>query len=301
MRLICPVCSAQYVVDDTAIPLTGRNVQCSNCEHAWFQPRPDAGSGLDYGGAPDRAAALQQDAQTGVHGSPARTEPFLGPPPLPVPPVRPDDPGVPARKVPDENVMAVLRDEAERESALRRAEAGRPAEVQAETVPPPLPEPQPEPDQPQVPLSVLAARAWFAGSAEGAENQTAAKGSDAGSSARRDVLKNIDEITQSLRASDEPRDNVLAPAPDRLSGEEKQGFRGGFLLVVVVALLLTAVYFFAPNISAAIPAAQGVVGAYVAGVDGIRFSLEAGLQAAMSWLYGMVGLNNLNELRGTVE
>ncbi|WP_460275095.1 zinc-ribbon domain-containing protein [Celeribacter sp. ULVN23_4] len=37
MRLICPNCGAQYEVDARVIPDTGRDVQCSNCGHSWFQ------------------------------------------------------------------------------------------------------------------------------------------------------------------------------------------------------------------------------------------------------------------------
>lgn len=42
MRLICPNCEAQYEVPDGAIPEDGRDVQCSNCAHTWFQAHPDA-------------------------------------------------------------------------------------------------------------------------------------------------------------------------------------------------------------------------------------------------------------------
>ena len=38
MRLVCPNCGAQYEVDDAVIPPNGRDVQCSNCAHSWFQP-----------------------------------------------------------------------------------------------------------------------------------------------------------------------------------------------------------------------------------------------------------------------
>jgi len=37
MRLVCPNCAAQYDVDDRVIPEGGRDVQCSNCGHSWFQ------------------------------------------------------------------------------------------------------------------------------------------------------------------------------------------------------------------------------------------------------------------------
>ncbi len=36
MRLVCPNCGAQYEVDERVIPAAGRDVQCSNCGHAWF-------------------------------------------------------------------------------------------------------------------------------------------------------------------------------------------------------------------------------------------------------------------------
>ena len=37
MRLVCPNCSAQYEVDGSMIPDEGRDVQCSNCGHTWFE------------------------------------------------------------------------------------------------------------------------------------------------------------------------------------------------------------------------------------------------------------------------
>ena len=37
MRLVCPNCVAQYEVADGTIPETGRDVQCANCHHIWFQ------------------------------------------------------------------------------------------------------------------------------------------------------------------------------------------------------------------------------------------------------------------------
>ncbi len=37
MRLVCPKCVAQYEVADGTIPDSGRDVQCANCNHIWFQ------------------------------------------------------------------------------------------------------------------------------------------------------------------------------------------------------------------------------------------------------------------------
>lgn len=51
MRLVCPNCSAQYEIDGSMIPDDGRDVQCSNCGHTWFElPGPsEAGSGTGAG------------------------------------------------------------------------------------------------------------------------------------------------------------------------------------------------------------------------------------------------------------
>ena len=49
--LVCPNCSAQYEIDGSMIPDDGRDVQCSNCGHTWFElPGPsEAGSGTGAG------------------------------------------------------------------------------------------------------------------------------------------------------------------------------------------------------------------------------------------------------------
>ncbi|EKE43743.1 hypothetical protein OCGS_2077 [Oceaniovalibus guishaninsula JLT2003] len=43
MRLTCPNCRAEYEVDEAVIPPAGRDVECSACDHTWFQ-RPVAAS-----------------------------------------------------------------------------------------------------------------------------------------------------------------------------------------------------------------------------------------------------------------
>jgi predicted Zn finger-like uncharacterized protein len=40
MLLVCPSCRTRYVVPDTAIGATGRQVRCASCRHSWFQEGP---------------------------------------------------------------------------------------------------------------------------------------------------------------------------------------------------------------------------------------------------------------------
>ena len=94
MRLICPNCRAQYEVADEVIPSEGRDVQCSNCGHTWFENRGASDVEDDFSDTPAPA------------------------------------PAAPERQELDPAIADILREEAAREAEARKREAEAAVESQ---------------------------------------------------------------------------------------------------------------------------------------------------------------------------
>jgi predicted Zn finger-like uncharacterized protein len=277
MRLTCPNCDAQYEVDDSAIPDTGRDVQCSNCGHAWFQLPPDIEAALE--------------AEEAVYGAPAgaapaRSRPAAQPDPDAdadededegdLPPVAAAAAaGAPSpRRALDENLMAILREEAEREAAARQAERARTIETQPDLgigAPPPLPRPAASPPAQTRPPAT---------DSEG-------DASPARAPSRRELLPNIDEINSTLNPVDPPSVEVISEAI--AEARQRSGFRTGFVSMVVIAAILMALYVMAPRIAHNLPASAPAMQAYVGAVDGARLWLDGVVGQLVTALRGLSG------------
>lgn len=85
MRITCPNCDAQYEVDERAIPENGRDVQCSNCGHAWFQLPPDIEAAMEDEEAAFGAAPAEAPAAVPPPEPPATAEPRVEAEPEPEP------------------------------------------------------------------------------------------------------------------------------------------------------------------------------------------------------------------------
>lgn len=129
MRLKCPNCNAIYEVGDGVIPPEGRDVQCSNCAHTWFQ-YPEGHDDRPEEEAAAPIAAPKGDAVPPVNADTAAPT---------------DDPDAgPGDASPPDTTAAEPDDDAF-EASLLKALEDEPETVDAASEPPPAPEPTPAP------------------------------------------------------------------------------------------------------------------------------------------------------------
>lgn len=258
MRLVCPNCVAQYEVADEVIPESGRDVQCSNCGHTWFEKRD-----IDE---------VLPEVEMPV---PAHQEPE--PEPDPEPAVADEEPAeAPAVDEPvpselDPTVAEILQEEADREEAARAAERGEPLESQTEMGLDEAAEAQREQES-QDRIAKI----------KGEEANIAAVTAAAAAS-RKEMLPDIEEINSTLRSSEE-RGETVAPEPEVVEKQKKRGFRTGFLTVILLILILALLYIFAEQLVGLVPALEGPLTSYVDMVNNARLALDAqveGLRDAM--------------------
>ena len=302
MRLICPNCDAEYQVDDAAVPASGRDVQCSNCGHAWFQMHTDAETAQEaedalFGEAP-AADAVSVASPTPAEPAPAApmVETAVADPPAEHVAMRP----VAARQTLAESVLSVLREEAARETAVRREEGPVDAFGSVEM----QPDLGLEDGAQTAPTSAAArhiARLKGSEADSGAAPDLTAEAEfsaepdftvEAGprATARRDLLPDIEEINSTLRASADrakDADDEIEALPNLR--QKRGGFRSGFVLVMILAVVSSMAYIMAPRIIAQIPGSAPTLRAYVSAVDAGRLWLDGVMRSASGSLRSLTG------------
>lgn len=253
MRLICPNCDAEYEVEAELIPDTGRDVQCSNCGHGWFQLSPEA-----------EALALAAEGEARLAPPPMAPAPEW--PAAPDPDDETDAPPAGAMPPPmraiDPSVLEVLREEADRETRARRQEAA-PLEVQGEM--------------------------GLEGAASGRDDlqarQTRLRAVEeralSGSGARRQTLPQVEAITSTLEAR---TDKTGADAPAG-SG----AFRTGFLLAMTLVIVGGLTYLYAPVLAQRFPDLAEPLDSYSRAVDALRRSINAMVQGLIGQVAALMG------------
>ncbi len=166
----------------------------------------------------------------------------------------------------DSAVLGILKAEAEREIAARRAE-----EAGVETQPDlGLAEPEPEVERDRSEIEARTARL------RGDDEET----DSIEEAVRRTVLPDVDEINSTLTATTErAAANDAAAAAGYVAAEEtlrkrRVGFRLGFSMMIMTAAALILLYLYAPQISEAMPDATPALTAYVDWANGVRQSVD---------------------------
>lgn len=280
MRLTCPNCKAQYEVDDAVIPDNGRDVQCSACGHTWYQypiglsraPRPPA---PEAGEAPGGVAAPLADETTadsaGADEHPGDDAESLAP--------RPAAPRV------EQSVLDVLREEAEREITERRRSSA-PIETQGDLGLVSRPRSRARPAR----ETGRDGEHNTGREADAGHNDTAPDDHEASTRAgasRRNLLPDIEELSSTLEPGREPRrkgasETALPPTDE----DERRGFRQGFILILIVAIMLAGLYVLAPQIAARVPALAAALEGYVALVDSLHMTLRGFIDNLIAGMRG---------------
>lgn len=254
MRMVCPNCGAQYEIADDVIPESGRDVQCSNCGHTWFENRGDSEND-------EKQDAFvvddEMDAEP-VYEDETPSEEATDAP-------DPEEKIAHQRQQLDTSIADILKEEAAREAEVRATE-------QVETL-----EGQPElgldegiaaaPSEEESRAEETRRRVARMKGEEVAEAETAAS--------RKDLLPDIEEINSSLRSNAERGDSVAA---EEEHIERRRGFRFGFSTILAIFALLAALYIFAPKIIEMVPQTEGVLTGYVDMVDNARLWLDLKMQ-----------------------
>ena len=316
MRLICPNCAAQYEVDEGVIPEVGRDVQCSNCGHTWWQQRLEAvaaeapvaeavgnGEPAPVEAAPPGGGATAEAARWPEEDAPWEDEePVPGPSLGQAPQTWPE--------APDEHAAAAA-------NAGQAWPEAPPEAVGAPAAAPPQARPQRSLDE--AVLDVLrqeAEREARARQTEGGasvESQTdlglaeAPDGSGVDAAARervermnspdgaeadaedealrperrqrRSKLPDVDEINSTLAGQQAAQAAESGTVPMVAAHRRRSGFRTGFTLMILVAISTGAVYSYADKIVAAAPGTAPAMQVFVRSLDSARLWLD---KAALS-------------------
>ncbi len=315
MRLICPNCGAQYEVPDDVIPTSGRDVQCSSCGHTWLEtPGASAAAEADVPAESSTSVRDTLRKATAEVAEPAPPEPsasgnYSGSIDDAFADISPTEPLVnlpdtttdfesaegeetpttaPRRRPVDVSVSEILKEEAAREVAARRNEMGAALEQQEDLglpeAHPAAPPRQARPTETERLVRDMQrdseAEVKASKDVEDHTSQAAVAATVTSAGSRKELLPDIEEINSSLRSNAERGDRMI-PEPEEVEEEQRRGFRFGFLSVLVVILVLTGIYIFAPQLSKAVPSMAGALDSYVAGVDAARIWLDIKVQALL--------------------
>ena len=195
--------------------------------------------------------------------------------------------GATPRRPLDDSLLSVLREEAEREAAHRRAEGVSEMQVQDEMALDGAPEATEAPIAPAARLAQQRRSVpdfsdlndYDAEEEDRVADLNGAEPDDVLRTRGRERLPNIDEINDTLTATTDRTGEAIAESSPEMAARRRSGFSRGFAFVLLLAAVLALTYIFAPQISARFPAAAAPMARYVATVDQGRVWLNDQMSA----------------------
>ena len=219
-------------------------MQCSNCGQTWFQHHPDH---LPPSDEEIQAAEIPENEERADISEP------------------------PKRQELDPAVADILRQEAEQEARARELDN---ADLESQ---PDLGLDDAEDEDARRARQARERMARMRGEDPDAEvTAAAALGS------RRDLLPDIEEINSTLRSAGDRQISNTETAT--ASKPKKSGFKRGFVTVALIAILLAAIYIFAPAISKSVPQLDPFINSFVGTVDQARSWLDGQMKSLAKWL-----------------
>jgi predicted Zn finger-like uncharacterized protein len=174
----------------------------------------------------------------------------------------------------EENILGMLKEEAEREVQARRTEETTGLETQPDLGL----EQSGDPDRSGVAAHMARMR--------GDDND---EGEDPQAGPRSDLLPDIEEINSSLRPAAEHEEVQEIEDPAIVEGRQRSGFRMGFTIIILIIAILILAYVFAPLLAQQFPQAERILIAYVDTANSVRDSIERLLGQAIEAMSGSGG------------
>ena len=293
-EITCPNCGANYNVPEAALGKDGRQVSCANCGHTWHAMPP----------APDPLILSQELQSTPRAAPPSPPQPAPQPTPQPVraapPPVQPASAQDAAERIREDRAKQL----AEIRQIVDEVQ-NTPDPVDTQLAEPPRPEPAPSP------TAGLAAALGMARDKSAVQEAVPTPPPVAPSPPQpepgpvapvysapveRDPLREKIEPKGKAPDTEKSRKSLMRKHNRRAKRKitrDKRGnglFLTGFLLVVILVAILTAIYVLAPQITASAPGTTEAVNEYVARVDELRVAVAQGVSAIRDQVVEILGL-----------
>lgn len=301
--IACPNCGTSYQLPAGAIGPKGRRLVCSVCQTDWrampgtapavaIEPAPQTVAAPPT--APTPSPAMAAASPESISPAPARAEREVQPDPAPTPHVRTaraEPAGAPATATPPQPSPERLAQMAEIRQML--AELKHPQTAGPDDGPPPM-----RPQRPRGPdVQAEAAPTPQSMMAQpGVTGATDTLESDPGYDDEVDPLRArlAQHNTKAYRPdpvkNPYDRAKLMRKHDRKIRRRRLQDNRGsgafvtGFLLMIMVAAGMTAIYILHPQIIARFPGAEKPLLDYVATIDGVRVSLAQTTADVLGWI-----------------